>query len=163
FDLRDPVERLIGHHARFYLADQTLVAMDRASMAAGLEVRAPFLDPALVELAATVPSGLKLRRWTTKYVLRRPLAERLPPMAVRRRRGGVRGAARFSSRPPRALDERRGQIPDDGPGHPDERPLAPARAFRCPHAQQAALARMAHRDRGVADGGGVAAHRCRSF
>ena len=89
FDLRDPVERLIGHHARFYLADQTLVAMDRASMAAGLEVRAPFLDPALVELAATVPSGFKLRRWTTKYVLRRALAEILPPTVIRRRKQGL--------------------------------------------------------------------------
>ena len=88
-ELWDPIERLIHHHARFYLADQTLVAMDRASMAAGLEVRAPFLDPALVELVATVPSGFKLRRWTTKYVLRRSLAEILPPTVIRRRKQGL--------------------------------------------------------------------------
>jgi asparagine synthase (glutamine-hydrolysing) len=88
-DLRDPIERLICHHARFYLADQTLVAMDRASMAAGLEVRAPFLAPALVELAATVPSAFKLRRWTTKYVLKRALAGILPPTVIRRRKQGL--------------------------------------------------------------------------
>jgi len=88
-ELRDPIERLIHHHARFYLADQTLVAMDRASMAAGLEVRAPFLDPALVELAATIPSELKLRGWTTKYILKRALEGILPPTVIRRRKQGL--------------------------------------------------------------------------
>jgi asparagine synthase (glutamine-hydrolysing) len=88
-ELRDPIERLIYHHARFYLADQTLVAMDRASMAAGLEVRAPFLDPALVELAATIPSELKLHRWTTKYILKSALSGILPPTVIRRRKQGL--------------------------------------------------------------------------
>jgi asparagine synthase (glutamine-hydrolysing) len=80
---------LIHHHARFYLADQTLVAMDRASMAAGLEVRAPFLDPALVELAATIPSELKLHGWTTKYILKSALEGILPPTVIRRRKQGL--------------------------------------------------------------------------
>src|SRR5438552_2806859 len=88
-ELRDPIERLIHHHARFYLADQTLVAMDRASMAAGLEVRAPFLDPALVELAATIPSELKLNGWTTKYILKSALEGILPPTVIRRRKQGL--------------------------------------------------------------------------
>ena len=88
-ELRDPIERLIHHHARFYLADQTLVAMDRASMAAGLEVRAPFLDPALVELAATIPSELKLNGWTTKYILKSALEGILPPAVIRRRKQGL--------------------------------------------------------------------------
>ena len=87
--LRDPVERLIYHHARFYLADQTLVAMDRATMAAGLEVRAPFLDPALVELAATIPSSLKLRGWCTKYILKHALNGVVPPSVVQRRKQGL--------------------------------------------------------------------------
>ena len=88
-ELRDPIERLIHHHARFYLADQTLVAMDRASMAAGLEVRAPFLAPALVELAATIPSELKLSGWTTKYILKSALRGILPPTLIRRRKQGL--------------------------------------------------------------------------
>src|SRR6267142_1767834 len=87
--LRDPVECLIYHHARFYLADQTLVAMDRASMAAGLEVRAPFLDPALIELAGRIPGGLKLRGWTTKYILKRAFAGTLPTAIVQRRKQGL--------------------------------------------------------------------------
>ena len=86
---RDPIERLIYHHARFYLADQTLVAMDRASMAAGLEVRAPFLDPALIELAGRIPGRLKLRGWTTKYILKRALVGTLPMAIVQRRKQGL--------------------------------------------------------------------------
>jgi asparagine synthase (glutamine-hydrolysing) len=87
--LRDPIERLIHHHARFYLADQTLVAMDRASMAAGLEVRAPFLDPALIELAGRIPSRLKLHGWTTKHILKRALTGILPAAIVQRRKHGL--------------------------------------------------------------------------
>ena len=87
--LRDPVERLIHHHARFYLADQTLVTMDRATMAAGLEVRAPFLDPTLVELATTIPSSLKLRGRCTKYILKQALAGILPADVVHRRKQGL--------------------------------------------------------------------------
>src|SRR3989475_5238929 len=86
---RDPIERLIYHHARFYLGDQTLVAMDRASMAAGLEVRAPFLDPALIELAGRIPGRLKLRGWTTKYILKRAVAGTLPMAIVQRRKQGL--------------------------------------------------------------------------
>src|SRR5215831_15875881 len=87
--LRGPVERLIHHHARFYLADQTLVTMDRATMAAGLEVRAPFLDPTLVELATTIPSSLKLRGRCTKYILKQALAGILPADVVHRRKQGL--------------------------------------------------------------------------
>jgi len=74
---------------QFYLADQTLVTMDRATMAAGLEVRTPFLDPALVELAATIPSSLKLRGWCTKYILKHALSGVVPPSVVHRRKQGL--------------------------------------------------------------------------
>src|SRR5206468_3490325 len=47
----NPIDRLIYQHSKFYLADQNLVNVDRASMACGLEVRAPFLDHNLVDLA----------------------------------------------------------------------------------------------------------------
>jgi asparagine synthase (glutamine-hydrolysing) len=87
--LRDPVERMVYQHARFYLADQTLVATDRATMAASLEVRAPFLDPALVELACRIPTRFKVRGWTTKYLLKRAVADLLPAAIVSRRKQGL--------------------------------------------------------------------------
>ena len=85
---RDPIERLIYQHCKFYLADQNLVNVDRASMACGLEVRAPFLDHNLVELACRMPAHLKLRGWTTKYILKRALDGLLPASILHRRKQG---------------------------------------------------------------------------
>jgi len=84
----DPLDRLIYQHCLFYLAGQLLPKVDRASMACGLEVRAPFLDPPLVDLACRIPSSFKLRGWTTKYILRRALASDLPEDVLTRRKQG---------------------------------------------------------------------------
>jgi asparagine synthase (glutamine-hydrolysing) len=84
----DWVERLIYLYCRTYLQDDILVKVDRASMLASLEVRAPFLDHTLVEFLARVPSRLKLRRLTTKYLLKRALASRLPPGVAGRPKQG---------------------------------------------------------------------------
>jgi len=84
----DAVSRLVYHHCKLYLAGQTLVKMDRATMVHGVEARAPFLDPALVALACAMPSSLKLRGWTTKYVLKRALKGRLPDQILTRRKQG---------------------------------------------------------------------------
>jgi len=80
---------MIYQHCRFYLADQTLVATDRSTMAAALEVRAPFLDPALVELACRIPTRFKLRAGTTKYLLKRTVDDLLPAAIVNRRKQGL--------------------------------------------------------------------------
>lgn len=84
----DPVSRLVYHHSKLYLAGQTLVKIDRATMACGVEARAPFLDPELVKLVCAMPSALKLRRWTTKYILKRALVGRLPDAILERRKQG---------------------------------------------------------------------------
>ena len=84
----DALERLIYHHAKLYLAGQTLVKMDRATMAFGLEVRASYLDHEFVELAGSIPTTLKLKGWTTKYLLKRMMVGRLPASIVHRRKHG---------------------------------------------------------------------------
>ena len=84
----NPIDRLIYQHSKFYLADQNLVNVDRASMACGLEVRAPFLDHNLVDLACRIPAGLKLRGWTTKHILKRALEGVLPASILLRRKQG---------------------------------------------------------------------------
>jgi asparagine synthase (glutamine-hydrolysing) len=86
--LDDPISRTIYHHCKLYLAGQTLVKMDRGTMACGLEVRAPFLDPALVELTGSMPSSAKLHGLHTKSVLKRALAGRLPDAILERRKQG---------------------------------------------------------------------------
>ncbi len=84
----DPIRRMIYHHCKLYLAGQTLVKMDRATMAYGVEARAPFLDPDFVALACAMPSSLKVRGFTTKYALKRALVGRLPQSILERRKQG---------------------------------------------------------------------------
>jgi asparagine synthase (glutamine-hydrolysing) len=84
----DPISRLIYHHCKLYLAGQTLVKMDRGTMAYGVEARAPFLDPDLVELACAMPPAVKVKGWATKYALKRALAGRLPREILTRRKQG---------------------------------------------------------------------------
>jgi asparagine synthase (glutamine-hydrolysing) len=50
-------------------------------MAHGLEARSPFLGREIVEYAATLPTALRLRHYTTKYLLKR-VAERYVPRSV---------------------------------------------------------------------------------
>ena len=65
-----PLESTLFLDAQLGLADDMLHYFDRASMAHSLEVRVPFLDHHVVELCATMPAHLKVRRLETKHVLR---------------------------------------------------------------------------------------------
>jgi asparagine synthase (glutamine-hydrolysing) len=84
----DPVNRVLYLNARTYLLDDLNVKMDRASMAASLETRAPFLDTALMELVFSLPGHLKLRGTTTKWILKRAFRDLLPESIVRRKKMG---------------------------------------------------------------------------
>ena len=102
----DPIGRVTYHHCKLYLAGQTLVKMDRGTMGRALEVRAPFLDPALVELVCSMPSSMKLSGWETKHVLKRALRGRLPkPILERRKQGFGVPVARWLRGPLRPLLE----------------------------------------------------------
>lgn len=66
---------------QFYMRDDILVKVDRMSMLNSLEVRSPFLDYRLLDLSARIPSELKVKNNTNKYLLRR-LAKRILPDSV---------------------------------------------------------------------------------
>ncbi|UCG52459.1 MAG: asparagine synthase (glutamine-hydrolyzing) [Candidatus Latescibacterota bacterium] len=74
----DYIERLTVFDLEFYLPNDMLTKVDKMSMASALEVRVPFLDETVMDVAARVPSKLKLRGFTTKYLLRRLASEVLP-------------------------------------------------------------------------------------
>ncbi len=57
-------------------------------MAASLEVRAPFLDPELIDFLTTVPTALKLRGWQRKHLLREVMRGRLPNSIIDRPKRG---------------------------------------------------------------------------
>jgi asparagine synthase (glutamine-hydrolysing) len=75
-----------------YLPDDILVKTDRAGMASGLELRAPFLDHRLVEFLWTLPHALKVRPgkepYAEKWILRRVLDRHVPPALTERPKRG---------------------------------------------------------------------------
>ncbi|HEY8203962.1 MAG TPA: asparagine synthase (glutamine-hydrolyzing) [Pyrinomonadaceae bacterium] len=71
-----------------YLPNDLLVKMDIASMTVSLEARSPFLDHHLMEFAARLPEKMKLRRLTTKYLLKKVLKEIVPGENLTRRKMG---------------------------------------------------------------------------
>jgi asparagine synthase (glutamine-hydrolysing) len=83
-----PVDRLLYLFLVTYLPDDILSKTDRASMFNSLEVRAPFLDRAVAEYACALPTRLKLRRLTRKYVLKRLARRYLPGPIVDRKKHG---------------------------------------------------------------------------
>jgi asparagine synthase (glutamine-hydrolysing) len=70
------------------LPDSVLMKVDKMSMSVGLEVRPPFLDHRVVEFCYSLPTALKLRGFTTKWLLKQVMLKRLPPgIATRGKQG----------------------------------------------------------------------------
>jgi asparagine synthase (glutamine-hydrolysing) len=84
----DVLSQAMYFEATANLTGDMLVKVDRMSMANSLEVRCPLLDHELAELAATIPTSLKIRNGQGKYILRRALGDRLPPALLNRRKMG---------------------------------------------------------------------------
>jgi asparagine synthase (glutamine-hydrolysing) len=104
----DTLNQVLYVNARTYLLDDLNVKMDRASMAASLEARAPFLDTKLMELAFRLPGSLKLKGRTMKWVLKEALGDLLPgDVATRKKMGfGVPLGAWFRGGLSEQLDAR---------------------------------------------------------
>jgi len=73
---------------KLYLSEDILTKVDRASMLCSLETRAPLLDHEVVELAARMPSTLKLRGGETKYILKKAMEGILPQEILYRKKMG---------------------------------------------------------------------------
>lgn len=85
---RDPMTIMMLTDAKFYLPDNLLVKVDRASMSVGLEVREPLLDHKLVEYALSLPLSYKYRNRTNKYLLKKILYKYVPRELVDRPKQG---------------------------------------------------------------------------
>ena len=81
------LDQLLAADIKTYL-HELLMKQDQMSMAASIESRVPFLDHKLVEFAAALPVKMKLRGLTTKYILRRAMADRLPKEILTRKKMG---------------------------------------------------------------------------
>ena len=87
-DTSDLLSKIQYVDIKTYLTDDILTKVDRASMAVSLEVRAPMLDHKFLELAASIPSELKLHNGTGKYVLKKALEPILPESILYRPKQG---------------------------------------------------------------------------
>lgn len=77
-DGASPLNQLLAANFHSYLHDDLLVKTDRMTMANSLEARAPFLDRAVLEYAASLPDDYKLQGRTTKAVFRAAFADVIP-------------------------------------------------------------------------------------
>ena len=84
----DRLSQMLYVDTKLWLPDLLLARADRTTMAASLEARVPLLDHRVVELAAALPSRLKLRGFVRKYLLRRVARELLPAAVVTRPKRG---------------------------------------------------------------------------
>jgi asparagine synthase (glutamine-hydrolysing) len=78
---------LLDYHR--YLRDDLLVKLDRAGMLTSLETRVPYLDREVMTLATSLPDRLRVRRLTTKWLLKRVARRHLPSSIVFRRKHGL--------------------------------------------------------------------------
>ncbi len=80
--------RLMRVDLKTYLPDAMLTKVDRASMAVGLEVRVPLLDHRLVEYTSKLPDSLKFKDGSSKYLLKKLLAQYVPANLFQRPKMG---------------------------------------------------------------------------
>ena len=71
-----------------WLVDDLLIKADKMTMASSVELRVPFLDHRVVEFAATVPTEMKIRHGSGKWILKQAMAGRLPPEILKRKKQG---------------------------------------------------------------------------
>lgn len=83
-----PIDRMLALEQRFFLADHNLIYTDKMAMAAGVEVRVPFLDLELVEIASRIPDRLKQRGRVGKWVLKKAMEPYLPHDVIYRPKTG---------------------------------------------------------------------------
>lgn len=82
--LTDPVDRMCLADTRLFLPGLNLAYTDRASMAVSVEVRVPFVDPAVMVAAFSQPGGEKIRGRTSKAALKDAARSWLPSEIVDR-------------------------------------------------------------------------------
>ncbi len=84
----DLLSKLMYFEATNLLTGDFLTKVDRASMAASLEVRCPLLDHVFCEFATKIPTAWKWKNGKGKRILIEALGDRLPPELLTRGKMG---------------------------------------------------------------------------
>lgn len=84
----DPVARMQHLDLFTWMRGDILVKADKITMANSLELRVPFLDRVVFDVAETIPYDLKVSHGTTKYALRKAMEQIVPPHVLHRKKLG---------------------------------------------------------------------------
>lgn len=84
----DHLNRIMYVDLKSWLPDTYLEKTDKASMACSLEVRLPFLDHRLVELAFQIPGYFKINGWSMKRILKKAVQDLIPPAVLAKPKQG---------------------------------------------------------------------------
>ncbi|MCB9639530.1 MAG: asparagine synthase (glutamine-hydrolyzing) [Myxococcales bacterium] len=84
----DPINQMLYLEGKHFLPDHNLNYTDKMSMATGVEVRVPFLDPDLIRFATSLPVDLKQTATQGKYILKRAMEPYLPHDVIYRPKTG---------------------------------------------------------------------------
>jgi len=87
-DATELLDRILYFDLKTSLPEQLLLLTDKMSMACSLEVRVPYLDYRVVEFAARIPTGMKIRGRSLRHIQRRAFHGRLPQSVLERRKRG---------------------------------------------------------------------------
>ncbi len=82
------VNQMLYADTKTSLPDDLLLKADKMTMANSVELRVPFLDHLFLEFAASLPEDFKVRGFTTKYIAKRALRERVPREILQRKKVG---------------------------------------------------------------------------
>ncbi len=113
----DPVARMQHLDLFTWLRGDILVKADKITMANSLELRVPFLDRAVFEVAQSLPLDQKITRQTTKFALRRALEGIVPPHVLHRRKLGFPVPLRHWLAGPELYDWAQTVIAESGTDH----------------------------------------------
>jgi asparagine synthase (glutamine-hydrolysing) len=85
---QDTLDAMLYIDTKTWLPDDLLIKADKMTMANSLELRVPLLDHKVLEFAAALPSSLKVRGFTTKYLAKKALGNRIPRCILDRPKAG---------------------------------------------------------------------------
>jgi len=120
-----------------YLPDNLLVKVDRGTMLASIEARAPYLDREVMELVLPAPPALKVRGLTTKAILKEAARGLVPGDVIDRRKRGLSvPVARWLNTGLASLADRYLRAPRLYPDAPLARLLAEHRSGKRNHARK---------------------------
>src|SRR5881296_2014200 len=131
FPQGDPLNRILWLDFLTYLPDNLLAKVDRGTMLASIEARAPYLDCEVMELALPAPSALKVHGFSTKAILKEAARGLVPEDVIGRRKRGLSvPVARWLNTGLASLADRHLAEPRVFPNAPTARLLAEHRGAR---------------------------------